>query len=409
MAAAATSTADEIATFCVSGKEVIISQADYDRVIEHRWYLWDGYVHNKKLGYLHVFIIGKRPDDVPESFVIDHKNRKPLDNSQPNLRFVSKSFNSWNVMTQHRSSSRFKGVLHVKATGKWRATFLKKFIGQNFGDERSAAKAVAKAAIKEWPVHAIDSDLLVGEDLLTHDEIRQIQEEIESEDCPLPRELPRGVSYCTRDKVYLTQYRGKYLGRFATAEAAQAVYDKHRHEKDQEEWANFCNTPVTLDTDGNAIIALSGQKGVGKYALVPIQIWHQLTYKHKWNIGNKGYALGSWEGRPMDLHRVIYGLLHPDFDKKLTVDHCNSESKLDNRESNLRLATLSVQNSNKNKTKKSCSSMHVGVTCNTRGQWFGSFRYESVQYTTKIFRTEDQAVEALRVKEVEVKGVYARM
>ncbi len=46
--------------------------------------------------------------------------------------------------------------------------------------------------------------------------------------------------------------------------------------------------------------------------------------------------------------------------------------------------------------------------CNVRGQWFGSFKYESVSYTTKIFRTEKQAVQALREKEIEIKGEYAR-
>ena len=392
-------------SFTVCGKEVIISRIDYERVIEHKWYFWDEYLHNEKVGYLHTFIMGERPDDVPKSHVIDHKNRKPLDNSQPNLRYVSKSFNSWNVMTQHRSSSRFKGVFQVKATKKWRAMFLKKYLGY-FDDERSAAKAVAKAVVKEWPI-AIDSDLLVGEDLLSADEMQQIQKEIDSDVPHAVRELPKGVSYCTRDRVFLTQYKGKNLGSFATASAAKAVYDEYGREKEEQDWEDHRSCSVTVDTNGSAIIALSGNRGEGQFALVPNQLWHQLTYRHKWNLSPKGYAKGRWDGKSTALHVVIYSLLHPGYDKKLTVDHRNSEAKLDDRETNLRLATLSVQNSNKIK-KANCSSIHIGIHCNTRKQWFGTFLFEKVRYTTRIFKSEEEALLALRAKEVEVKGVYAR-
>ena len=161
---------DSTVSFTVNNKKVIISKIDYERVIQHKWYMWDGYVHNNKVGYLHTFIMGGRPEKIPDSYVIDHKNREPLNNSRPNLRYVSKSFNSWNSMTQHRSSSRFKGVLQIRSTCKWRAMFLKRYLGY-FNDEHSAAKAVAKAAIKEWPIHAIDSDLIVGENLLSEDEM----------------------------------------------------------------------------------------------------------------------------------------------------------------------------------------------------------------------------------------------
>ena len=59
------------------------------------------------------------------------------------------------------------------------------------------------------------------------------------------------------------------------------------------------------------------------------------------------------------------------------------------------------------KKKKNCSSIHVGVQCNTRKQWFGTFLYE-VRHTTQIFKSEAEAWKALRAKEEEVKGVYAR-
>ena len=87
--------------------------------------------------------------------------------------------------------------------------------------------------------------------------------------------------------MYITQYKGKYLGRFVTAATAKAVYDEYVRETEDEDWEDYRSCPITVDESGNAFITLSGKKGAVQVALVPNQIWHQLTYQNKWNLSPK--------------------------------------------------------------------------------------------------------------------------
>ena len=57
------------------------------------------------------------------------------------------------------------------------------------------------------------------------------------------------------------------------------------------------------------------------------------------------------------LHAVIFEMLHPGYDKKLSIDHIIPDNKLDNRECNLRLATRGEQAFNKSKRRNAPASM----------------------------------------------------
>lgn len=75
-----------------TGEVFVVSDCDYDRVMQHEWRMW-AYLFCVKLKLcLHHFIIGPRPADVPEDYVVDHANRNPLDARRENLRFVSVQF-----------------------------------------------------------------------------------------------------------------------------------------------------------------------------------------------------------------------------------------------------------------------------------------------------------------------------
>jgi hypothetical protein len=88
----------------------------------------------------------------PRGLLIDHRNHNGLDNRPGNLRLATHIENNRNMRKQKpKSTSRYKGVDRVKATGKYRARIAvaghRLFLG-SFNDELSAAKAYDQAAVK---------------------------------------------------------------------------------------------------------------------------------------------------------------------------------------------------------------------------------------------------------------------
>lgn len=74
-----------------------------------------------RLAWCHFY--GYWPD-----FVVDHKDRNPLNNSISNLRRATKQQNNFNRVARKNGTSKHKGVSLVKETGRWRvqATLNKK-------------------------------------------------------------------------------------------------------------------------------------------------------------------------------------------------------------------------------------------------------------------------------------------
>lgn len=82
-------------------------------------------------GYIRIMVFGKvfaahrlawlyQTGSLPKNFV-DHKNRIKSDNRFSNLRLATKVQNHRNIDLYKSSTSGFKGVSYVKATGKWRS------------------------------------------------------------------------------------------------------------------------------------------------------------------------------------------------------------------------------------------------------------------------------------------------
>ncbi|CAL8469598.1 g9139 [Coccomyxa elongata] len=181
---------EQVVTLDVRGVEVRVSKVDMARVEEERWGIYGGYATSKKWA-MHKMIMGERPVGVPAEYVIDHKDRDKRNNTRENLRWVSASFNIWNAVRP--GGRRFRGVRLER--GRWVAMFKRKIVGR-FEEEREAARAVAREAIREWGEWAEESDLLFGEGLLTEEERKEIMQEVGSTTVKAEkreRELPRGV------------------------------------------------------------------------------------------------------------------------------------------------------------------------------------------------------------------------
>lgn len=94
----------------------------------------------------------------PDGLLVDHKNHNGLDIRRENLRLATYAENIQNARkTRAKTSSRYKGVDYVKATGKWRARICvngrRIFLG-SFDSELDAALAYDEAAKKYFGEYA---------------------------------------------------------------------------------------------------------------------------------------------------------------------------------------------------------------------------------------------------------------
>ena len=131
----------------------------------------------------------------------------------------------------------------------------------------------------------------------------------------------------------------------------------------------------------------------------------------KWCIGGdkgKYYAIRGARISPKEiklvrLHRVIMNA-----PEGLLVDHRNNDS-LDNRRSNLRLATKSQNNTNRPK-KANTSSRYVGVCYDkTRKCWYAQIVHQSKHKWLGSFDNEEAAARAFDRAAIESHGEFARL
>lgn len=108
--------------------------------------------------------------------------------------------------------------------------------------------------------------------------------------------------------------------------------------------------------------------GEGKWALLDAEDYYRLG-NYKWYVNGNGFKfyafrniiLGPGKTRMLSMHRDVMG-----FPKGMLVDHRNHDT-LDNRSSNLRIATHSQNTCNKQNKRRGCSSQYRGVSFDKRG------------------------------------------
>lgn len=138
------------------GKYAIVDDDDYEELKQYKWYPHHAFnlcyaVRHTKcvkgergLVYMHRQIL-----NAPKGVMVDHKNRKGLDNRKQNIRLCNNSKNQGNSKKQSNNTSGFKGVswhknkkmwiAHIRINGKLR------HLGY-FDDCVKAAKSYDEAA-----------------------------------------------------------------------------------------------------------------------------------------------------------------------------------------------------------------------------------------------------------------------
>jgi hypothetical protein len=161
------------------------------------------------------------------------------------------------------------------------------------------------------------------------------------------------------------------------------------------------------DPEGSRRIYLSG-KHSDKYTLVDESDYQELS-RYRWHLHNKGYItrynrISKNKYNHVYIHRQILNLL----DKpELEGDHENND-RMDNRRSNLRVATRKQNCQNISKTKRITSSKYKGVRSRDKN-WIAIIKTNRKTQHIGTFRTEYAAAKAYDQRAKEIFGDFAKL
>lgn len=126
----------------------------------------------------------------------------------------------------------------------------------------------------------------------------------------------------------------------------------------------------------------------GGFALIDEADYH-LVKDLKWRVSNHGYVFSS---KGVLMHRLILGI--HGLGRTIETDHINHDT-LDNRRSNLRIVTRSVNQQNRRKFKGEMSSHFTGVKRSANGKrWLARIYHNGKTILLHTHDTEEQAAAA---------------
>lgn len=104
----------------ISGRSVLIDDADYELVARHKWSVaeYSGHFYattgiKGKTTYMHRLIV-----QAPAGMYVDHINRNGLDNRRDNLRIVTQSTNLANAGMFSHNKTGYRGVIPCRSGWK---------------------------------------------------------------------------------------------------------------------------------------------------------------------------------------------------------------------------------------------------------------------------------------------------
>ena len=347
-------------------------------------------------------VIGKK---APPGHKIDHKNGNGLDNTNENLRFATDSQNVHSQAKKEGTSSRYFGVSWAEKSKKWRSGIVCQGVIYNLGvfdNEKDAAYIFDIWDLYlygEFSVCNVDEN---GKPLLSDEMVnyivteKKIPEGYERKTVVKKSGLPRCI-YNVKNKKKVSF---NFLFRYTHPITKTKLYISKKYDTLDEAVAR--RDAVFGALKRNEIRARRRQKFVtanGVYYIeinyhkkkikffVDKHVWYDII-RFRWHITGKGKYLQTRDiikGKQIKLHNYIFLKYGGKLRKGETVDHINSKNVRDNRLSNLRAASKSLQTFNTIQPRKS-RLRYKGVT-------FASSKFQAAlgKNFLGLFDTEEDA------------------
>lgn len=160
-------------------------------------------------------------------------------------------------------------------------------------------------------------------------------------------------------------------------------------------------------------IALTGKNGIGNFALVDDDVFDFIS-KYSWMVGKDIYARrgqkikGTRKSITKYMHRDIILFYEGNIPINSQIDHINMD-RLDNRRSNLRVATRSQNHMNMNKNFNNKSG-YKGVFLDKKSnRWFGNIKINQKNIYLGTFDNKLDAALAYNQAAQKYFGEFARL
>ena len=337
--------------------EVLVSQEDKTEIENKQIYTSGKYpflrVDGRRVS-LHKFIAERMGLITRQGEVIDHINGNKFDARRDNLRVLNYSQNSQNRIMETKPASGFRGVYKCICGPRWQVYCGTTRIGY-FTTPEDGANAYDKYVIKF--VHR-DGQTNFEHSETDKDEILKSDFEVQTAKKFDPE--MKGIYWKEASQAYEVQVNGKnVVGRmFKELDEAQKARDDGYAKYNEEKERKRLEVPVRVNASGQAIIPLTGKRGVGKFCITDYDTWHELA-KSSWNLANTGYPQARINNKLWNLHEYLMR----DVEREkyvMVIDHINT-NKLDNRVSNLRVVSRSENAKNlSEETRKKLSEIGKG-------------------------------------------------
>ena len=302
----------------------------------------------------------------PEGFCTFYDNLDSLDLRRDNIKYLNVSaVIHYKPKVEGKYESDYKGVCKTR-NGRYYAS-----INYNKKQLYLGTRSTELDAAKLFDIYSVFyyGGYYVPNNTLTEDDVNNIL------GYGLPEDLIRREEIS--DDIYINEsgqyyyevflYRKPYSETFDDLEEAKVarinkireVTDRHIQEMEEEEE----DIEIERNEDGQAIITL--YDGEGNYlteTIVSEETWMETT-RYSWFLRDDGYVAGYVNGETVLMHRYLHERYKGKIPKGITVDHID-KIPLHNLLDNIRTATRSLQNHNRNKHKGSIIQTVRGVTIN---------------------------------------------